>query len=179
MPDTMLKFTSKILRAVSSLNKLKVRLELWDNEDLYDPESHVTFTDPQDFDIRARQVEFVDKREYPIRTTLPLSRFMMSDIPPSMTLHRLLNDLDLFLDDLLSEQSRRVVKARLAPLEMACDQYDVDAFRSTLRSFLTYLSYFRGLVPPQHLIEFAQDSASIETGMGKISDCPKDISVPP
>ena len=191
MPDTMFRFTSNILRAVSSLNKLKVRLELWDNEDLHDPESHVTFADPQDFDdiaeqifrpfsiIRVRQVEFIDKREYPIRTTLSLSRLMMGNIPPPMTLHRLFNDIDLFLDESLSEQSRKVVKARLAPLELACDQYDVDAFRSTLRSFLTYLGYFRGLVPPQHLIEFAQNSATIETGMGKISDCPMDIFIPP
>ena len=50
----------------------------------------------------------------------------MSDVPPPMTLHRMFNDLDHFLDNLLSEQSRRVVKARLAPLRVACDQYDVD-----------------------------------------------------
>lgn len=67
----------------------------------------------------------------------------------------------------------------VALLGVAYDQYDVDAFRSTLRLLLTHLSYFRGLVPPQHLIEFAQDSMSTETGMGKSSDCPKDISVPP
>ena len=176
---------------IPNLNKLKVRLELWDHRDLFDPESHIIFADPYDFDdiaeqifrpfsiIRVRQVEFVDKREYPIRTTLSLSRLMMSDIPPPMTLHRLFNDLDLFLDNSLSEQSRRVVKARLALLGVACDQYNVDAFRSTLRLLLTYLSYFRGLVPPQHLIEFVQDSTFTETGMGKISDCPKDMFVPP
>ena len=37
-----------------------------------------------------------------------------------------------FLDDSLTEQSCKVVKARLIPLELACDQYDVDTFRSTI-----------------------------------------------
>ena len=124
VPDKIFTFISDILSVIPNLNKLKVRLELWDHRDLFDPESHIIFADPHDFDdiaeqifrpfssIRVRQVEFVDKREYPIRTTLPLSRLMMSDIPPPMTLHRLFNDLDLFLDNSLSEQSRRVVKAR-------------------------------------------------------------------
>ena len=190
MPDTIFRFISDILRVIPNLKDLKVRLELWDKEDLHDPESHITFADPHDFDdiaeqifrpfsiIRVRQAEFINKQGYPIRTTLSLSRLMMSDIPPPMTLHKLFNDLNLFLDNSLSEQSQRVVKARLALLEVACDQYDVDFFRSALRSLLVYLSYFRGLEPPQSLIEFAQDSAFAETGMGKISDCLKDIFAP-
>ena len=72
-----------------------------------------------------------------------------------------------------------MIKARLASRELACGHYDVDAFRSTLQSPLAYLSYFRGLMNSQHIVEFAQDSVSAETGMGKILDCPKDMSVPP
>ena len=180
VPDTIFRFISDILREIPNLNKLKVRLELWD-EDLFDPGSHVTFADPRDFNdiaeqifrpfstIRVRQAEFVDKLGCPISTTLSLSRLMMSESPPPMTLHRLFNDLSLFIDDSLSEQSRRVVKARLVPLEVACDQYDVDAFRSTLRSLLAYLNCFRDLVPPHHLVEFAQGSSSAATDMGRIT----------
>ncbi|KAK3167985.1 hypothetical protein OEA41_004431 [Lepraria neglecta] len=178
-------FVSGILRAIPNMNKLKVQLNLWDY-----PERRelITFANPYDFDdiaeqifrpfstIRVRQAEFVDKSGYPIRSALSLSRLMMSDTaPPAITLHELFNDLSLFLDDSLSKQSRRVVNARLVPLEVACDQYDVDTFRSTLRSLLAYFSYFRGLVAPQHLVKFAQDSASAETGNGRIPDCPKDV----
>lgn len=103
---------------------------------------------------------------------------MMSDTaPPPMMLHELFDDLISFLDGSLTEQSCKVVKARLAPLELACDQYDVDASRSTLRSLLAYLNYFRALVPPQHLVEFAQDSAPAMTDMGKTPDGQKDIHV--
>jgi len=53
---------------------------------------------------------------------------MMSDTaPPPITLHELFDDLISFLDDSLTEQSFKVVKAtRLALLELACSQYDVD-----------------------------------------------------
>ena len=61
----------------------------------------------------------------------------------------------------------------LVPLEVTCNQYDFDAFRFTLQSLLAHLSHFRALVPPQHIVELAQDLASAETGMGKTSDCPK------
>jgi hypothetical protein len=179
--DTIIRFTSDILREIPNLNKVKVRLELWKYRDLYDPESHVTFADPRDFGdiaeqifrpfstIRVRQAEFIDKLGYPIRTTLPLSRLMMSESPPPMTLHRLFNDLSLFIDGSLSGQSRRVVKARLVPLQIACDQYDVDAFCFTLRSLLAYLSCVRDLVPPHHLVEFAQGSLCATTNMGRIT----------
>lgn len=61
-----------------------------------------------------------------------------------------------------------MVKAHLAPLELACNQYEVDAFPSTLQSLLAYLSYVRARVPPQNTVEFAQDSASAaETDMEK------------
>ena len=189
VPDKIFDFVSDILYVIPNLKHLKVRLEFYSED--HDPESHITFADPLDFDdiaeqifrpfstIRVRRAEFVDKQGNPIRTTLSLSGLMMSDTPPPMKLHSLFDDLERFLDDSLTAQSRKVFEARLNPLELACRQYDVDAFRSTLRSLLPYLSQFRGLVPPQHLIEFAQDSASVETGMGKISDCPKDIFVPP
>ena len=79
----------------------------------------------------------------------------MSDTaPPPITLHKLFDDLISFLDDSFTEQSCKMVKAHLAPLELACDQYDVDAFRFTLQVLLAYLSHFRALVPPQHIVEF-------------------------
>ena len=177
-PVTIFRFVSEILREIPNLKDLKVRLELWDDVD--DPDSHITFADPQDCAdiaeqifrpfsaIRVEQVEFIDKHGYLIHTTLPLSRLIMSDIPPPTTLHNLFNNLGLFLDDSLSEQSRRVVKARLAPLAVACDQYDVDGFRSALRPLLHYLSHFRGLKLPQHLAEELTHTA-IE--MGNIPDC--------
>ena len=92
----------------------------------------------------------------------------MSDTAPPPTLHELFDDLISFLDDSLTKQSCKVLKARLAPLELACNQYDFEAFRSTLRSLLTYFSYFRSLAPPQSLVELAQGLAFAKTGMGKI-----------
>ena len=158
-------FVSGILRAIPNLNKLKVQLNLWDYPE---PRKLITFANPRDFDdiaeqifrpfstIRVRQADFVDKQVYPIRVTLSLSNLMMSDTtPPPITLHELFDDLILFLDGSLTEQSCNVVKARFTPLELACDQYDVSAFRSALRLFLAYFNYFRALVPSQHFIEFA------------------------
>lgn len=54
--DTIVRFTSDILRVVSRLNRLKVRLELWDNEDLHYPESNISFADSHDFDDMAEQI---------------------------------------------------------------------------------------------------------------------------
>ena len=101
---------------------------------------------------------------------------MMSDKPrPSIfALSELYAHLDSFLDGVLSEQSYRVVKARLSLLELAGNQNDVDVFRSALRPLLDYLSHHRGLIPPQHLVEFAQDSATTATGMRQIADCQAD-----
>ncbi len=185
--NTIFDFISSILRPIPNLKKLKVRLYLWDY-----PEGRefITFANPHDFDdiaeqifrpfstIRVRQAEFVDKEGYPIRAALSLSGLMMSDTaPPPIMLHQLFDDLNSFLVDSLTEQSLNVVKARLAPLELARDQYDVDGFRSTLRSLLAHLKSSRALVPPQYLVEFAQDSAPAVTDMGKIPDCQKDIHV--
>jgi hypothetical protein len=173
-------FVSGILRAIPNLNKLKVRLHLWDCPEFREL---TTFANSHDFDdvaeqifrpfstIRVRQAEFVDKSGYPIRSALSLSRWMTSDTaPPPVTLHELFGDLSSFLDDSLSKQSRRAVNARLVHPEVACDQYDINTFRSTLRSLLENFGHFRGLVPPQHLVEFAQDSASAKTDIGRILD---------
>jgi len=122
---------------------------------------------------------FVDKQGCLIHAAKSLSELMMSDTaPPPITLHELFDDLISFLDDSLTEQSFKVVKAtRLALLELACSQYDVDAFRSILRLLLEYLNCFRALVPPRHLVEFAQESAPAVIDMGKIPDCQMDIHV--
>lgn len=183
VPNSIFRFISAILLAIPNLKKLKVRLMLWQSEDISnDTGRHTTFADRRNLNdiaeqifrpfsnIRVRQAEFVDEQECPIPATLSLSRLMMSDIRPPLTLHRLFDDLNFFLENSLSEESIRVVRARLVPLEVACDQYDVDAFRYTLRSLLTYLRDFRDLVPPHSLVEFAQDSASAATGAVKISD---------
>lgn len=185
--NIIFEFISDILRAIPNLNRLKVQLNLWDYPER---RKFITFANPHDFDdiaeqifrpfstIRARQVDFVDKDGYPVRAALSLSGLIMSGTaPPSITLHELFDDLVSFLGDSLTKQSCKVVKARLGPLESACDQYDVDAFRSNLRSFIEYLNYFRALVPSQHLLEFAQDSAPAVTDMGKVPDCQKDIHV--
>ena len=101
-------FVSGILRAIPSLNKLKVQLNLWDYPE---PRKLITFANPPDFDdiaeqifrpfstIRVRQADFVDKQGYPIRATLSLSNLMMGDTTPSpITLHELFDDLISFLD---------------------------------------------------------------------------------
>ena len=49
MPDNIVRVIFIILCAVSNLNKLKIGVELWDNENLCDPESHITCADPHDF----------------------------------------------------------------------------------------------------------------------------------
>lgn len=49
VPDKIFSFISDILSVISNLNKVKVRLELWDHEDLFDPESHILFADPHYF----------------------------------------------------------------------------------------------------------------------------------
>ncbi len=178
--NTIFDFVSGVLRAIPDLNKLRVQLHLWDYPE---PRESITFANPHDFDdiaeqvlrpfsiIRVRQANFVDKHGHPIGAALPLSRLMMSDTaPPPITLHGLFGDLSTFLDHSLSEQSRTLVDVRLVPLKVARDQYDVDAFRFTLRSLLAHYSCFRGLAPPQHLIEFAQDSASAETASGTSPD---------
>jgi hypothetical protein len=159
-------FVSVVLRANPNLNKLKVQLKLWDY-----PESRkfITFVNPHDFDdiaerilrpfsiIRVKQADFVDKQG--IHVASSLSKLMTSDTaPPPITLHELFDNPISFLHDSLPEQSFRVVKARLPLLELACSQYDVDAFRSILRLLLKHLNC-RALMPPQHLVEFAQDSA--------------------
>lgn len=82
---------------------------------------------------------------------------------------RLFNDLNSFLDESLTEQSCTIVKARPSPLETACHEYDVDAFRSAPRPYLACLSDFRGLVPPKHLVDFAQVSAPAGTDMRRIT----------
>ena len=124
-------FVSGILRAIPDLNKLKVQLHLWDYPGHREP---ITFANPDDFHdiaeqvfrplstLRVRQAEFVDNHDHSIHAALSLSRFIMSDTaPPPITLHKLSDNLISFLDDLLSEQSRRVVKARLVPLEVTCN----------------------------------------------------------
>lgn len=181
--DSIYWFLIDNLRPIPNLDVLKVRLKLWDMEDIYKPESNVTFDNHQDFDdiaeqvfrpfsiLRVRQVEFVDTQGRPIRTTLSLARLMMSDSPPPISLHDLFIILDEFLENSLTEQSYRVVKARLPALEIARDYYDVDAFCIALRSMLAYLTHFRGLVPPKHLVEFAQGFAPGATDMRRITDC--------
>ncbi len=156
-------FVSRVLRANPNLNKLKVQLKLWDYPER---RKFITFPNPHDFDdiaerilrpfsiIRIKQADFVDKQG--IRAALSLSKLMMSDTPPPpITLHELFNYLISFLHDSLPEQSFGVVKARLALLELARSQYDVDAFRSILRLLLEYLNCSRDLVLPRHLVEFA------------------------
>lgn len=130
--NTIFRFISDILCVILNLNKLKVQLELWDNEDLFKLRSHVTFINPHYFDdiaelifysfsiIWVRQAEF-DKQKYSICTTLSLSLLMMSGISSPITLHKLFNDLSLFLNNSLFEQSYRLVKACLVSLEVACD----------------------------------------------------------
>ncbi len=181
-------FVSGVLRAIPNLNKLKVQLKLWDYPEC---QKFITFANPHDFDdmaeqilrpfsiIRIKQVDFVDKQGCLIHAAKSLSELMMSDTAPSpITLHELFDDLISFLDDSLTEQSLQVVKAtRLALLKLARSQYDVDAFRFILRSLLENLNCFRALVPPRHLVEFAQDSAPAVIDMGKIPDCQMDIHV--
>lgn len=174
-------FISKILWEIPKLHELKVRLR-WYNECC-----GIRIANHQDFDdmaeqlfrpfstLRVRKAEFVDQNDRPIRTILSLSRLMMSDTPPAHTLHDLLNDLNFFLDYSLTEPSRTVVKSRTPLLVVARDEYDVEAFRFALRQFLAYLRYYRGLEPPRHLLEFAQDSVSAATNTGRITDCPKDV----
>lgn len=177
---TIFRFLSAIFYEIPNLNKLKVRLERWVFDDDHDPGRDITFADPRDLDdiadqifrpfsaIRVRQAEFVDKLGNPIRTTLSLARLMMSASPPPMELVSVLADLTLFIDDSLSEQSRKVVKAHLKSLQLACNRDDVDTFCFILRSFLAYLRCFRDLVPPDHLVAFAQSASFAATDMGWI-----------
>ena len=183
------KFVSGILRAVPKLNKLMVQLNLWKYADC---PGFIASADPHDLDdimeqilrpfsiIRVRQVDFIDKEGHSISAASSLSTLMMSDTSPSpIMLHELYDDLISFLCNSLAEQSWRAIKIRLKPLEIARDQDDVNVFRSTLRSFLIYLSQFRALVPPQHIVEFAQDSASAETRTGEILGHPKEFFAAP
>jgi len=164
-------FVSRVLRANPNLNKLKVQLKLWDYPER---RKFITFANRHDFEdiveqilrpfsiIRIKQADFVD--EQGIHAALSLSKLMTSDTPPPITLHELFDNLISFLHDSLPEQSFRVVKARLALLELTCSQYDVDAFRLFLRLLLENLNR-RALMPPRHLVEFAQDSAPAVIGM--------------
>lgn len=174
--NSIFKFASKILSAIPNLNKLKGKIRLCPPYDipseLWSDLNKDSFANKQDFAeqvfrslsmLRVRDAEFVDSKGYPLHSTLSLSRLMMSDTPPPITLYKLFKDLTAFLDGSLSRQARAVINRRLALLKLARDHYDVDAFGSALRPILHSLSYYRGLVPPQHLVEFAQDSAPTAT----------------
>lgn len=182
--DYILYFIAEILSTIPNL-ELRGRIELnsYDKvKHIWLASNHVGFANHLDFDdiaeqlfrpfsaLRVKKADFVDQQGHPICTTLSLSRLMMSDNSPPINLHKLYLDLIAFLENSLSEESLRVVKGRVSLLELACSQYDVDVFCSTLRLLLDYLSYYRGLTPPKHLAEFAQDSATTATGMGWITD---------
>ena len=178
-------FISKILSVIPNLNELKGRIELEDYDSVTEIGLDGIFVFANHLDlgdvaeqifrpfssVRVKNAEFVDQKGQPIRTTLSLSRLMMSDYPPLITLHKLYLDLIAFLEGSLSEDSHRVVTARLALLELASTQCDIDVFRFALRPLLDYLIHYRGLIPPQHLVEFAQDSATTATGIRWITDC--------
>ncbi|MCJ1466851.1 hypothetical protein MMC07_005472 [Pseudocyphellaria aurata] len=173
--DTIYYTIFDYLRPNPNLDVLTVRLKPLD--DPYNLGSSVAFDNSQDLEelaeqvfrpfstLRVRQVEFVDEQGHSIRTTLSLARLMMSDSPPPITLHELWTILAKFLQNSLTEKSYRVMKARLHPLRIARDFYDVDAFYFALRPILSYLC-IRGLVPPKQVAEFAQGSAP----MGWITD---------
>lgn len=177
-------FIFGILCTIPNLHELKVRL-LW-----YGMGNQIQIGNHQDFDdvaeqlfrpfskLRVRKVDFVDKDGRPIRTMESLSRLMMSDTPPH-DLHGLLNNLYFFIDHSIAAPSRPMVKSHTFLLTAARNEYDVEAFRFALRQFLAYLRHFRGLEPPEHILEFAQDSVSAATNMGRIIDCPKDVLVYP
>ncbi|MCJ1422468.1 hypothetical protein MMC29_000348 [Sticta canariensis] len=183
--DNISFFIEEILLPIRNL-ELKGRIELKDYDEVKGVylASNVGFANHLDFDdiaeqlfrlfsaLRVKKADFVDQQGHPICSTLSLSRLMMSDKlrPSNFTLYELYADLNDFLEEELSEQSHRVVKARLHPLELARNQYDVDLFRSVLRPLLDYLIYYRGLIPPQHLARFAQDMAIIATDMGRITE---------
>lgn len=161
-------FILSVFRHNLNVINIKVRLQLWTGSK---DKKYVDFAHSVDLEdlaeqvlrpfaaIRVKQIDFVDGHGRHIEAANGLSRLIISETTaPRVTIYEVWDEMGHFIKHSFAETSKNVVLARYNAVTAALNRWDVNAFRFALREFINYLRHVRGLVPPQHLIDFAKTS---------------------